>query len=175
VADAEHDAYRTLPDPVVHRRRVLFVKPRYWVIMDDLEGAAEHRVELRYQFAPLKVIRDEEPWVRVLGAGGHALLIRAFAAVALEANIVEGELAPIQGWVSPVYGQRRPPPVLVYSAVTKLPLRTLTLLYPIDSLLACPPKVSLLVGGSAEPAGILFEDSKETVRVDGDTIAVLTN
>jgi hypothetical protein len=175
VADAEHDAYRTLPDPVVHRRRVLFVKPRYWVIMDDLEGAAEHRVELRYQFAPLKVIRDGTPWVRALGVGGHALLIRAFAAVPLEANIVEGALAPIQGWVSPVYGQRRPAPVLVYSAVTKLPLRTLTLLYPIDSLLASPPRVSLLVGGSAEPAGLLFEDLKETVCLDSDTIAVLTS
>jgi heparinase II/III-like protein len=175
LADAEHHAYRFLRDPVVHRRRVLFVKPRYWVVVDDLEGAAEHRVELRYQFAPLKVIRDGTPWVRVLGAGGHALLIRAFAAVPLEANIVEGALAPIQGWVSPVYGQRRPAPVLVYSAVTKLPLRTLTLLYPIDGLLAHPPKVSLVVGESAEPAGLLFEDSQETVRVDGDTLAVLTS
>src|SRR5262249_29407662 len=29
--DAHHDAYRRLEDPVTHRRRVLFVKPRYWI------------------------------------------------------------------------------------------------------------------------------------------------
>ena len=42
-----------LPDPVRHRRRVLFVKPRYWVVVDDLDGGAAHRVELRFQFAPV--------------------------------------------------------------------------------------------------------------------------
>ena len=54
LADAEHDAYRPLADPVVHRRRVLFVKPRYWVVVDDLDGSAEHRVELGFQFAPVE-------------------------------------------------------------------------------------------------------------------------
>src|SRR5439155_653835 len=33
--DASHDGYTRLPDPVVHRRRVLFVKPRYWVLVDE--------------------------------------------------------------------------------------------------------------------------------------------
>src|SRR5262249_24850057 len=31
-ADASHDAYRRLSDPVLHRRRVLFVKPHFWVV-----------------------------------------------------------------------------------------------------------------------------------------------
>ena len=48
-ADAEHDAYCRLADPVTHRRRVLFVKPRFWVLVDDLDGTAEHRVDLRFQ------------------------------------------------------------------------------------------------------------------------------
>jgi len=53
VAEAEHDAYTRLPDPVTHRRRVLWAKPDYWVIVDDLDGAAEHTIDVRYQFAPI--------------------------------------------------------------------------------------------------------------------------
>jgi hypothetical protein len=37
--------------PVTCRRRVVFVKPDYWVV-DDLEATASHHVELIFQFAP---------------------------------------------------------------------------------------------------------------------------
>src|SRR5207245_2362168 len=79
LAEAEHDAYRRLPDPVVHRRRVGFVEPRYWVVVDDLDGAAEHRVELRFQFAPLAVTVDPALWATAHWQDGRGLLIRPFA------------------------------------------------------------------------------------------------
>ena len=34
--DAEHNGYLSLADPVGHRRRVIFVKPGYWILVDDL-------------------------------------------------------------------------------------------------------------------------------------------
>src|SRR5204862_5832048 len=34
--DAEHDGYLTLPDPVMHRRRVIFVKTGYRIVVGDL-------------------------------------------------------------------------------------------------------------------------------------------
>ena len=50
---------RRLPEarriPSLHRRRVLFVKPRYWVVVDDLVGRPSTRSSLRFQFAPLPV------------------------------------------------------------------------------------------------------------------------
>ena len=39
--DAEHDAFSRRGDPLVHRRRILFVKPRYWIIVDDLVGTLD--------------------------------------------------------------------------------------------------------------------------------------
>src|SRR6185295_18230461 len=45
LADADHDAYHRLPDPVTHRRRVFFAKPRYWVVVDELDGKVEHRID----------------------------------------------------------------------------------------------------------------------------------
>jgi hypothetical protein len=129
-ADAEHDAYHHLSDPVTHRRRVLFVKPRYWVLVDDLDGAAEHRLELRFQFGPAEVKLGEELSARARVGPGSALVVRPFATVPLTAEVRRGERRPIAGWVSPDYGQRRPAPVLIYSAAARLPVRIVTVLLP---------------------------------------------
>ena len=76
VADAEHDAYARLADPVTHRRRVLWIKPGYWLIVDDVDGAAAHAVEVRFQLAP-----SEWRWTRRWGSrvrrAGSGLFIRA--------------------------------------------------------------------------------------------------
>ena len=163
-ADADHDAYRRLPDPVRHRRRVLFVKPRYWVVVDDLEGAAEHRVEFRFQFVPTEVTLEPALWTRARGADGHGLLVRTFTAAPLKVEIREGELDPPQGWVSPDYGRCRTAPVLTYSTVTRLPFRVVTLLLPVADVAAPPPRISLLLDGRATPAGLAFEEGGDEVR-----------
>ena len=176
LADAEHIAYCSLPDPVVHRRRVFFAKPRYWLVVDDLEGTAEHRVELRFQFAPLTVRMDPSGWSRAIGRQGHGLLIRAFATVPLQAELREGEAAPIQGWYSPDYGQRRPAPVLVYSTDPQLPCRIVTLLVPVEAPFAHPPAVFPVLTDSPqkdqELAGLVLGQGEELVMIREDDIAV---
>ncbi len=166
LADGEHDAYRSLRDPVAHRRRVIFVKPRYWVVVDDLAAEQDHRVELRFQFGPMKVTVHPDGWARAGGPEGRGLLIRPFAAVGLEGEVREGDLAPIRGWASPEYGRRRPAPVLIYSTVTRLPLRIVTLLLPTENPSARPPVVSPLAGEGPGPVGVVFEGGRESVRFD---------
>jgi hypothetical protein len=153
VVDAEHRAYERLPDPVVHRRRVLWVKPRYWVIVDDLQGAAVHRVELRFQLAPVETTVEDGQWVRARSDAGHGLLICPFAAVPLEQEVFVGSRTPIQGWVAPHYGRRQPAPVLVYTADAPLPLRIATILMPVADALAPRPEVTLILDG-ARPIGL---------------------
>ncbi len=165
LAEGVHRAYGHLADPVTHRRRVLWVKPRYWVLVDDLEGSAEHEVELRFQFAPLEVTVDLGGWARARGSRGHGLLLRAFAPAPLKAEIRVGELAPIQGWISPDYGQRQPAPVLVYTAVTRLPWRVVTVLLPIEDGAAEPPDVSAVVDGASRVVGLEFRDRGETIAL----------
>jgi hypothetical protein len=71
--DAEHDAFSRRGDPIVHRRRILFVKPRYWILVDDLVGTSTHQVDLTFQFAPLQVALGPDRWARVETPRGHAL------------------------------------------------------------------------------------------------------
>jgi hypothetical protein len=169
--DAEHTAYRRLADPVVHRRRILFVKPRYWVVVDDLEGAAEHRLDLRFQFAPMEVSVDPTLWARASRPDGRGLLVRPLCTVPLKADVREGEFDPPAGWVSPDYGQRRPAPMLVYSAVTRLPIRIVTLLLPVEDVSVPTPGVSLLREGSA-PVGLAFEETREHVRFGDELVSI---
>jgi len=143
MAEAEHDAWASLEDPVIHRRRVLFVDSRYWLIIDDLSGRAEHRIELRYQFAPMPVEEEEQGWVRARGKGS-ALLIKAFSNVPLTTSIVRGQEVPPAGWYSPNYGQKVPAPALTFSANNLLPLRIVSLLYPISDPHADAPVVASL-------------------------------
>ena len=121
VVEAEHDAYA----PVVHRRRVLFDRSaRLWVVEDELEGEGEHRVDLRFQLAPLRA-ELVDGWCQVRGNNGHGLLLHTFSEAPLATELR-------RGWVSPDYGRRVPAPLLTHSATAALPLRFVTLLVPLE-------------------------------------------
>jgi hypothetical protein len=82
------------------------VKPRYWLVVDDLEGAAEHRLDLRFQFAPMEVTLDPALWIQARRRKGRA---SSEPSPASRAAAVRGS-RPYQGWVSPDMGsgsQRR--------------------------------------------------------------------
>jgi hypothetical protein len=164
-ATAEHRAYARLSDAVVHRRTVHFVKSRYCVVLDDLNGADEHRVSLRFQFAPMSVTMDPSGWIRAGRDKAKGLLLHAFATSALKTAILEGETDPRQGWVSSDYGCHQSAPVLVYSLTARLPVRFITLLLPSHDVAAAPPAISPLVeDGSLR--GVILDHDREVIRVD---------
>jgi hypothetical protein len=173
VADAEHDAYARLADPVTHRRRVLWIKPRYWVIVDDLTGAASHEIELRFQLAPIDVTMDRTPWARTRGAAGSGLFIRPFATTSLTTEVITGSTTPMAGWVSRDYGQREPAPVLIYRATTTLPIRIATLLLPAAAEIGSPPTVTPVENVTGQLIGLTFNENQETVRFDDNREQVL--
>jgi hypothetical protein len=172
LADADHDAYARLRDPVRVRRQVVFVKsPGYWVLVDDLAGSSSHHIELRFQFAPMPVSVDGD-WVRAKGPGGHGLLVRAFARVPLQTRIETGSTSPFEGWVSPDYGQREPAPIIIYIASTRLPIRILTLLLPVQDTAAPAPAVRPVLDAQGAPFGLAFDDSHETIRFESDSFTI---
>lgn len=163
-ADAEHDAYRRLPDPVVHRRRVAFVKPRYFVVLDELEGNQRHCVQLRYQLASRSEVEIEPgSWLRVRLPRAGGLRLRSFASVPLAVEVLEGKLEPSEGWLSPDYGRRETAPVIVCATETPLPLRILTLLLPFADATAGPPSVCAVSLDEAGPVGLAFGDGERVV------------
>lgn len=58
--EARHDGYRGLSDPVMPTRRIIFIKPVYFIIIDEMECQSEHRVERRFQFKDPYIKIDSE-------------------------------------------------------------------------------------------------------------------
>ncbi len=160
VAVGEHRAYCRLADPVIHRRQVILEKGRYCIVVDDLDGRAEHRVDLRFQFAPMSVTLDAGLWARAVRNAGAGVIVHALATVPLKASLLEGETDPRQGWISSHYGDHQPAPLLLYSTVARLPVRIITLLIPTDDPLGSLPTVSALLENGAL-VGVLLDGGRQ--------------
>jgi len=119
---ASHNGYQRLPFPAAHQRIVFFVKAGFWLVIDHMEGAGEHQLELYWH-----------------AASGPATL----TSTALEIGSGEGEkfgIVPLSDpgwtvelvdrWDSPSYGQRLPASALRCSIQTSLPAEFATLLIP---------------------------------------------
>ncbi|NUO36993.1 MAG: alginate lyase family protein [Gemmatimonadaceae bacterium] len=97
-----HDGFQRLPEPATHRRRVLFVRSAYWVIVDTVETRGVHEAAAHLHLTPgatVAAVGDLEARITVPCAGGDAtVVLRAL-------GNVDGLLWSDE-WVSPVYGVR---------------------------------------------------------------------
>lgn len=170
-ADAHHHAYDDLPNPVTHRRRILFRKPYYWLVVDELNGAAEHFIEVNYQFAPMAVKLSADGWVTAhLPDGKSQCHMYITANTALTLALSEGERDPIMGWISPHYGCRNPAPQLTCSAQASLPIRIVTLLFPVDLQQDMSPRVTTSL--TLQRMDIMFGQHIDVIQIGSNDIVV---
>ena len=168
LVDAEHNAYAHLPNPVSHRRRVIFVKPLFWIVIDDLGGDGVHTIDLTFQFAPVAVELTTPGSCRVVTERGSVLWVLPLANAALTNTLHRGAELPLRGWWSNRYGQKQPSPALVCSATSALPMRIITVLYPSRDRSAPPPAVEMTHGGT--DTGVRIAGC--SVRMDHDGVVV---
>ena len=126
-ADGTHEGYRRLAEPVVHRRRVVFVKPDRWFLLDELSGAGTHSLEFLFHFPPDVQLHFEEHrcWAE---KGDSRFLIMTDPRVSLDATC--GAEGRPQGWYSRDYGHRESAPVLVGKTQCSVPARFPWILWP---------------------------------------------
>lgn len=114
---------------VVHRREIVFVRERCWVVFDLLEGAGEHDLESRFQFAPGKLVLDGTR-ARTDFPDANLLLCPLALPPLAAAHIEEGRENPRGGWYSAGYNKIEPAPALSLRLRAPLPARLATLLFP---------------------------------------------
>jgi hypothetical protein len=130
--DGSHDGYERLAEPITHRRQILFVRSEYWVVVDTLTGFGRHCFDLYFHMLPGMDTqldsRSRSLWAR--NGNGADLVIVPLATGNLQADIVTGNTAPIQGWVALYSGEKLPAPTLRYRQEGAAPVQFCTVLYP---------------------------------------------
>jgi hypothetical protein len=132
---AYDDGYGELGRVAAHTRRVLWVKPDYWIVTDQLTpaDAAPHRYEALFHLnAP--AARVEGGAVRTENAGGANLAIHFPADAPGEVRVVAGQEEPLRGWIQHITGPGqtvRPIPVADFQQEGAGTASWLYVLYPL--------------------------------------------
>ena len=108
LVEAEHDGYRRLPEPVLHRRALLHA-PGALVVRDSFSGAGEHDFALHFHLHPDAAVSREDGWWYI-SRGERRIWLTLLDGCHLE--LLQGELDPLLGWYAPAYGSKVPAGVL---------------------------------------------------------------
>jgi hypothetical protein len=110
---AEHDGYRRLNDPVIHRREIVYERePRVLTVTDQILSASVHHIEILWHFAQECVVTLEGETAR---ATRNGVELRLQWPVSLQAQLVRGSTDPAQGWISDRFDEKVPADTLVVS------------------------------------------------------------
>jgi hypothetical protein len=114
-----HDGYTRLADPVMHRRRIALDKvARRVVVNDKLQMAGEHNIELFFHCSERCQV-DPARDGYVLSQAGRTLTLRLPQAEGATWRVYHGSVAPISGWVSRRFDDKRPAPTIAWQSRLK--------------------------------------------------------
>jgi hypothetical protein len=129
--DGSHDGFERLNDPVTHRRRVVFVKPRFWLVVDELTAGAQHRYDQYWHFGPdAQVTQDKDLSVTACYNTEAGIVVKPVLTDGLSLQRYRGSSDPMQGWVSYDYAVKVEAPALQYSKTANRGATLATLLVP---------------------------------------------
>lgn len=124
----EHYGYSRLTGQVIHRRTINRHGDN-WRIVDDLVGAGEHEVALRWRLCPGQWRNEEGRWRAAVAGTDLVIAVRS----PWGSRLVTGQESPPEGWESLRYGCKEPAPTILCQGRSHLPLRLITWIGPHQS------------------------------------------
>lgn len=156
---------------VAHIRKIFFVKPEYWIVVDVLTGQGTHQTDELWHFTP-GPLETGEGYARSAVVDSANLAIVSSDAGAV--RVVRGEETPVLGYVSYRYNEREPSPTAVFSRKVEMPAVFETVLYPSPagkSVLPQVTRIHCLVEGRRAPDGALSAISIRTPEYEDFFVA----
>ncbi|HJT21266.1 MAG TPA: alginate lyase family protein [Nitrospira sp.] len=169
LAEADHDRFRRLANPVLHRRRVLFVNRAYWLVIDDLQGRGSHRVEVRFHLATELADLDASLLARLWTSEGPGLAIKPLSTALLRAELKQD---PALVGVATRGRLPQTPLRLAYSADVTMPFRVVTHLFPLADRQAPIPNPTALLDEHGELSGSVIDHPAETIMFSDRSVTV---
>ena len=130
--EGEHNGYLRRVG-VVHRRAILVIAGRVWVVVDDLLGEGVHQLSSQWVF-PQATLESQAPSQFRLRCPVGSFTTSFFSfgeqggAGTPELAVVRGSLDTVYGWFSPGYLHKEPALSIVASSLCELPARRLTVI-----------------------------------------------
>ncbi|MDH7601081.1 MAG: alginate lyase family protein [Armatimonadota bacterium] len=132
--EGTNTGYEGLPGDILHTRRILFVKPDYWLLEDAVSGSGEHEVASRFPFYPGEVALDARTNTCFTRNSGANVLIKLCADQNFKAELYDYGLPVGEAKLDPAKG-------LKYSTKCTLPVKFHTLVFPYRG--ERPPRVGI--------------------------------
>ncbi|MGI6657062.1 MAG: alginate lyase family protein [Desulfobulbus sp.] len=106
---AVHDGYTRLPQPVEHRRSLLWSPDGWLVVKDSFTGHGQHDYELNWHLHPdISLIEENGWWSARRGEARLAICLLTGPSLCS----ICGQEEPVLGWYAPAYGVKQPCTVL---------------------------------------------------------------
>ena len=120
---------------VIHTRKILFVKPDYWIVIDSLNAAENHDYEILFHASPdIKVNINNDSIVEFLAHQDDVrLYLMPEDSLSFKIRVIKGCEAPIQGWYSVDHHKKVPSSVVVFSTEGVQNIESAILLYPFSA------------------------------------------
>lgn len=100
-----------------HTRVVLYVRDRFWVVIDRIRTDRPRQLQAVWHYAPGCSVETDRQQVVSTDPGEGNLRIVPAGDLTWELDIVQGQTDPfIQGWYSPEYGRKEPNQTAVYTS-----------------------------------------------------------
>jgi hypothetical protein len=116
----KHDGYQDIG--LLHWRALFLWKPGALVVFDLLDGEGEVAIDQLWHLS-----KEVDPVIKPHHIEFRSPATRICAITSdepqLARKVLIGEQDPIQGWISPCYGVKKPAPVLTYSGIVQLPIQ----------------------------------------------------
>jgi hypothetical protein len=102
---------------VVHTRAVLYIRGKFWVVVDRIDTDQPRRIQALWHYHPDCTVAAEEGSVTSTDHDKGNLRIIPVSGLPWEIEIVKGKSKPdIQGWYSERYNKKKPNAAVVYSS-----------------------------------------------------------
>ncbi len=131
IFEGEQDGYRRRLG-IIHRRALMLVDEKLWIIIDDIRGEGEHHLSSQWVF-PKSTVESRSPNSFRLrsSSGDFTVSFFTFAngiSIATRLETVCGSADSTRGWFSDRYFHREPSPAVIASDHCALPVRRITLI-----------------------------------------------
>ncbi|MDC7220885.1 MAG: alginate lyase family protein [Spirochaetales bacterium] len=125
----------------IHTRKIIFVKPDFFILIDEVNSKELHEAELVFHYRTGELAQSRGAFLTQFDQGN--LVLKSLSEGELITETFRGSRDPFRGWHCPYYDQREPAPELSIKQKGRGKIVFNTLLFPVEGTIKEIPDYSV--------------------------------